>query len=31
MVEVKQKIKMFINKLHDENEELKNSTTWLNL
>ncbi len=27
MVEAKQKIKLFIQKLHDENEELKSSTT----
>jgi hypothetical protein len=29
MVEVEQKIKVVIKKLHDENEELKGSTTWL--
>jgi hypothetical protein len=27
--EAKQKIKVFIKKLHDENEELKGSTTWM--
>ncbi len=31
MVEPKQKIKVIIKKLHDENEELKRSTTWLKL
>jgi hypothetical protein len=29
MAEVEQKIKVFIKKLQDENEELKGSTTWL--
>ncbi len=29
--QAKQKIKMFIKKLQDDNEELKGSTTWLNL
>ncbi len=29
-VVVEQKIKVFIKKLQDENEELKSSTTWLN-
>jgi len=27
--EVEHNIKMFITKLHDENEELKGNTTWL--
>jgi hypothetical protein len=31
MVEAKQKIKVFIKKLQDENDELKISTTWLKL
>jgi hypothetical protein len=29
MVEVEQKIKVFIKKSQDENEELKGTTTWL--
>jgi hypothetical protein len=29
MVEVEQKIKMFIKKLQNENEEFKGNTTWL--
>jgi hypothetical protein len=31
MTKDKYKIKMFIKKLYDENEELKGSTTWLKL
>ncbi len=31
MTKAKQKIKMLIKKLYDENEELKGSTTWLKL